>query len=74
MRGPLALIARMHDLAEQGSQFVVATHSPILLAFPGARIWSFDETPVAEVEYETLPHVRLTRDFLNGPERFLRRL
>ncbi len=49
-------------------------HSPILLAFPGARIYSFDQTPVAEVEYEALEHVALTRNFLNDRERFLRRL
>lgn len=70
----LALIAMMRDMVAQDAQFVVATHSPILLAFPGARIWSCDETPVAEVEYDALPHVRLTRDFLNAPERFLRHL
>jgi predicted ATPase len=70
----LALIAMMRDMVAQDAQFVVATHSPILLAFPGARIWSFDELPVAEVEYGALAHVRLTRDFLNAPERFLRHL
>jgi predicted ATPase len=70
----LALIAVMIDMGAQEAQFVVATHSPLLRAFPGARIWSFDELPVAEVDYATLPHVRLTRDFLNAPERFIRRL
>jgi predicted ATPase len=70
----LALSAMMLDMVAQDAQFIVATHSPILLAFPGARILSFDETPVGEVEYDTLPHVRLTRDFLNAPERFIRQL
>jgi predicted ATPase len=56
------------------SQFVIATHSPILMALPGSRILSFDETPIREVAYEDLEHVRLTRDFLNRPERFLRHL
>jgi predicted ATPase len=53
---------------------VIATHSPILLAFPGARIYSFDQIPVAPVAYEDLDHVVLTRDFLNDPGAFLRRL
>ena len=70
----LALIAMMRGMVAEDAQFVVATHSPILLAFPGARIWSFDELPVSEVQYDELPHVRLTRDFLNAPERFLRHL
>ena len=67
-------MAMMLETVGQDAQFVVATHSPILLAFPGAAIWSFDETPVAEVEYERLEHVRLTRDFLNDPARFIRHL
>ena len=70
----LALIAMLSDMRKSDAQFIIATHSPILLAFPGARIYSFDETPVAEVEYGALEHVALTRDFLNDPQRFLRRL
>jgi predicted ATPase len=70
----LALIAMMRDMVARDAQFVVATHSPILLAFPGARILSFDESPPAELDYDALPHVGLTRDFLNAPERFLRHL
>jgi predicted ATPase len=70
----LTLIAMLSAMIGQNAQFVIATHSPILLAFPGARILSFDETPVAAVEYASLPHVNLTRDFLNAPERYLRQL
>jgi predicted ATPase len=70
----LALMAMMGDMIAQDAQFIVATHSPILLAYPGARIYSFDTLPVAEVRYEELEHVRLTRDFLNAPERYLRAL
>jgi predicted ATPase len=53
-----------------GAQFIIATHSPILLACPGARIYSFDATPISEVAYAELEHVVVTRDFLNDPERF----
>ncbi|MEW5928929.1 MAG: AAA family ATPase [Gemmatimonadota bacterium] len=70
----LALLALLSDAVAEGAQFVVATHSPILLAFPGARIYSFDAAPVQEVEYGDLEHVNLTRDFLLDPERYLRHL
>ena len=73
-RRQLALLALMLDAVRGRAQFVVATHSPILLAFPGARIYSFDEAPVREVAYDALEHVTLTRDFLAAPERFLRHL
>jgi len=56
------------------AQFVIATHSPILLAYPSARIYSFDRTPIAEVAYRDLELVSVVRDFLNDPERYLKRL
>jgi predicted ATPase len=61
-------------MVREDAQFIVATHSPIVLAFPGARIYSFDEGQVRELDYESLEHVRLTREFLNEPQRFLRHL
>ncbi|MCC6319272.1 MAG: AAA family ATPase [Gemmatimonadaceae bacterium] len=70
----LALIAMLMEMVAQESQFIIATHSPILLAFPGAEIWSFDESPVAAVPYASLDHVTITRDFLIDPQRFLRHL
>lgn len=70
----LGLLAMIKDMITEDAQFVVATHSPILLAFPGATIYSFDDVPVRQVPYETLEHVVLTRDFLRDPERFLRLL
>lgn len=70
----LGFIAMLKAMVAQQSQFIIATHSPILLAFPNATIYSFDESPVAVVPFDQLDHVRLTRDFLNNPEAFLRRL
>ncbi|MDB4879919.1 MAG: hypothetical protein JWL60_1365 [Gemmatimonadetes bacterium] len=70
----LALMTMMQDMVAQDAQFVIATHSPILLAYPGARIWSFDAAPPEQVAYDELEHVRLTRDFLDAPERYLRAL
>jgi predicted ATPase len=70
----LALLARMHELVEEGSQFLIATHAPIVLAYPGATIYQFDDQGISSVEYEQTDHVQLTRDFLNNRERFLQRL
>jgi predicted ATPase len=70
----LGLLAMLLDMVPQRAQFVIATHSPILLAYPEALIYSFDRTPVGPVAYDDLDHVKLTRDFLSDPRRFLRRL
>jgi predicted ATPase len=70
----LALLVLLDDMVAQQAQFIIATHSPMLLAFPGARIYSFDTAPVRAVAYAALDHVALTRDFLNHPEQYLRRL
>ena len=59
---------------EKEAQFIIATHSPILMAFPGAAIISFDKYPLRQVAYDEVEHVALTRDFLKSPERFLRHL
>lgn len=70
----LGLLAMLKDMVEQNAQFVIATHSPILLAFPNAILYSFDSHPPAQVSYDDLPHVTLTRAFLADPKAFLRRL
>lgn len=70
----LGFLAMVRDALAQGSQFVIATHSPILMATPGATILSFDETPVRPVRFEDLASVSLVRDFLQAPERYLRRI
>ncbi len=70
----LALLAMIGDMVSQDAQFIIATHSPMLLAFPDAQIYSFDKTPLQAVAYEELDHVRLTRDFLNAPERYLKQI
>ncbi len=70
----LALLALLYDAVAAGSQFVIATHSPILAAFPGASIRVFSGERIVETPYEELEHVRVTRDFLNAPGRWLRAL
>ncbi|MEO8084102.1 MAG: AAA family ATPase, partial [Ardenticatenales bacterium] len=58
----LALISAIKAMVEQRGQFIIATHSPILLAYPGATILDFDTLPIRPVAYEDLAHVSLTRD------------
>ena len=70
----LALLSMLKEMVEQDSQFVIATHSPILMALPGADILSFDHAPLRRIPYDRVEHVSLTRDFLNNPEAFLRHL
>ncbi|MGH9659803.1 MAG: AAA family ATPase [Bryobacteraceae bacterium] len=70
----LAFIAMLKDMVAQDAQFIIATHSPILLALPGAQILDFDQQPVRSASYADLEHVRLTREFLANPDLFLRRL
>lgn len=70
----LALLTMIADMVARKGQFIIATHSPILLAHPGARIYSFDGGTIQLREYGELEHVALTRDFLNAPERYLRHL
>ena len=70
----LALIAMLKDAVDEGSQFIVATHSPILMATPQSEILLFEGDTIRPVPWDELEHVRLTRDFLNNPQRYLRRL
>ncbi len=70
----LSFLSLLKAMVAQDVQVVMATHSPILLAFPDAAIWSFDAAPLARVAYEDLEHVTLTRDFLRDPESYLRHL
>lgn len=57
-----------------GSQFVIATHSPIIMAYPDSRIYRFSADGIATVGYEATEHFELTRDFPNHRERYFRRL
>jgi predicted ATPase len=70
----LGLISLIKHAVSQGSQFVIATHSVILMAYPEAQILSFDQHPPCPTAYDEVEHVQLTRDFLKNPAAFLRRL
>ena len=70
----LAALARIHDLVNDDSQFIIATHSPILMAYPDAWIYQFNEEGIARIAYEDTEHFKVTRAFLANPERMLRAL
>jgi len=68
----LAVLSVSHRAAGNGAQFIIATHSPILLALPQATIYELGEDGFRECDYDDLDVVRLTRGFLADPERYLR--
>lgn len=71
----LGFLSMVKDMVErQRAQFIIATHSPILMAFPGAEILLFEAGHIRTVPYAELEHVTLTRDFLNNPDAYLRHL
>jgi len=70
----LGFLSLLKEMVSQEAQFIIATHSPILMAYPEAVILSFDQIPLQPVQWDMLEHVKLTRDFLNNPKSFLRYL
>lgn len=71
----LQFLVRLHEhVLANGSQFVICTHSPILMSYPGADLHEITEEGIRPVEYDETDHVRLTRDFLKAPGAFLKRL
>jgi len=68
----LAVLSRMHDLVLDQSQFIIATHSPILMAYPDACIYQCSSEGVSQIAYEDTEHFQVTRNFLADPERMLR--
>ncbi|HYF46093.1 MAG TPA: AAA family ATPase [Acidimicrobiales bacterium] len=72
--GQLSMLRRIHDVQAEEGQFVIATHSPILLAYPGAVIYEFTDAGLERVAYEDAQPVRLTKSFLDDPDRFFHHL
>jgi predicted ATPase len=64
----------MKSMVEKDSQFIITTHSPIIMACPDAKILNFDGGIIQQAEYDELEHVTLMRDFLSNPDAFLRHL
>jgi predicted ATPase len=65
----LNVLRRLED--ESRAQFIIATHSPILLAYPGAQIFGFEPGGIREIEYEETAHYRLYRQFMQNPSAFI---
>lgn len=68
----MSFLSIMHDLLHAGSQFIIATHSPIIMAYPDARIYVLGGRRIVEAAFEQTDHYRITRDFLNNPARSLK--
>ena len=67
----LAFLSRMHQLVREYSQLIIATHSPIILAYPDATIYEVSGRGVSAVAYDDLDHVQVTKSFLNRRQTFL---
>lgn len=70
----LAFLSALKRMVTEDSQFIIVTHSPILMAFQPAVILSFDNAQIQQVQYDDLEHVKLTRAFLNDPDAYLNHL
>jgi predicted ATPase len=70
----MAMISRMHQLVTDQSQLIIATHSPIIMAYPNAQILLINEEGIQPVEYTETEHYSVTKNFLNRYEQFLKGL
>jgi predicted ATPase len=67
----LSFLTRLHQLVGQRSQFIIATHSPIILGYPDAWIYQTTSDGLARIDYEETDHFQVTRNFLNRRQAFL---
>ena len=67
----MSMLTRMHELVREGSQFIIATHSPIIMAYPDARIYQIDEG-FEQVNYEDTEHYQVMHSFLNNTQKMLK--
>jgi predicted ATPase len=67
----LAFLVLLEKMVKQKAQFIIATHSPIIMAFPGAAIYNFDHGSMEKIAYDDIEHVRVTKSFLENPARYL---
>jgi predicted ATPase len=67
----LGFLSMLHDLVEEGSQFIIATHSPIIMAYPKSCLYVLGGSQIVSTPYQETEHYRVARDFLNHPSRML---
>jgi predicted ATPase len=70
----ISMLVRLHDLIKQNAQFIIATHSPILLAYPSALIYQVSKYGLEQVAYEDTEHFQITKSFLNRHEKMIEQL
>ncbi len=70
----LRLMYCIDELVKHDSQFIISTHSPILMAFPGAEVFELSENGINSVPYQETEHFRITKQFVNAPEKMLKYL
>ena len=70
----MTLLVAIHELVKENSQFIISTHSPILMACPGAEIYELSEAGISSVSYRDTQHYTFSRRFLEDPDRVLRYL
>lgn len=68
----MAAVSAIHQLVEENSQFIIATHSPIILAYPRSKIYSFSADGIVEIAYEDTEHYAVTKDFLNNHQAMMK--
>jgi predicted ATPase len=70
----MSVLSIIHNLVQRNSQFIIATHSPIIMAYPDSVIYHLSKDGISRVEYTETEHFNITRDFLNNPRRMLHTL
>ena len=70
----LSMLVRLHDLVDEFSQFIIATHSPLIMAYPDAWIYQFGPDGIERIAYEDTEHFQITRSFMRDPKVMLKRL
>ncbi len=70
----LSMLARMNELLEQGSQFIISTHSPLIMAHPNAKIMKLTESGMTEVKLEDTDHYSIMRQFFEDKDQLLHHL
>lgn len=70
----LELMCHIHELEKKNSQFIISTHSPILMAYPGAEVLYLTENGIQSVPYKETEHYQITKQFLNAPEQMCKYL
>lgn len=72
--GIMSLMVIIHDLLDKNSQFIISTHSPILITYPNALIYELDDDKIRPVTYRETGHYAITKRFLDDPEKMLDQL